>query len=209
MMQAYSLDGVSESLKKAYKLFTDGKFSAALQAFNQMLWTIPLVVVASRQEVDEVKELITICRYLDSTAENISTGSFAVVTCVEACIGPACKIPREFNVCIPRALLLLLCLVQDNDGICCACCSVELRCMCREYNIALRTEMKRREIANEDPKRNAELAAYFTHAKLQPYHTALALGSAMRIFSKQKNYNTCATFCRRLLELNSTQKVSV
>ena len=77
----------------------------------------------------------------------------------------------------------------------------------REYNIALRTEVKRREVMNEDPKRAAELAAYFTHAKLQPYHTALALGSAMRIFSKLKNYNTCATFCRRLLELNSTPKV--
>ena len=61
-LQAYSLDGVSESLKKAYKLFTDGKFSNALQAFNQMLWTIPLVVVASRKEVDEVKELVIICR---------------------------------------------------------------------------------------------------------------------------------------------------
>ncbi len=61
-VQAYSLDGVSESLKKAYKLFTDGKFSNALQAVNQMLWTIPLVVVSTRKEVDEVKELITICR---------------------------------------------------------------------------------------------------------------------------------------------------
>lgn len=61
-LQAYSLDGVSESLKRAYKLFTEGKFTAALQAFNQMLWTIPMVVVSSRKEVDEVKELVTICR---------------------------------------------------------------------------------------------------------------------------------------------------
>ena len=61
-LQAYSLDGVSESLNRAYKLFTEGKFSNALQAFNLMLWTIPLVVVSSRKEVDEVKELITICR---------------------------------------------------------------------------------------------------------------------------------------------------
>ncbi len=82
-------------------------------------------------------------------------------------------------------------------------CCVE----CREYNIALRTEMKRREINTAEPQRAAELAAYFTHAKLEPYHTALALGSAMRIFAKLKNYNSCATFCRRLLELNSTQKV--
>ena len=77
---------------------------------------------------------------------------------------------------------------------------------CREYNIALRTEIKRREI-KDDPKRAAELAAYFTHAKLESYHTALALRSAMLIFAKLKNYNSCATFCRRMLELNSTQKV--
>lgn len=66
--------------------------------------------------------------------------------------------------------------------------------------------MKRREV-KDDAKRAAELAAYFTHAKLQPYHTALALRSAMVIFAKLKNYNSCATFCRRMLELNSTQKV--
>lgn len=66
--------------------------------------------------------------------------------------------------------------------------------------------MKRREV-KDDAKRAAELAAYFTHAKLQPYHTALALRSAMVIFAKLKNYNSCATFCRRMLELNSPQKV--
>ena len=68
--------------------------------------------------------------------------------------------------------------------------------------------MKRREI-RDDPKRAAELAAYFTHAKLEPYHTALALRSAMNIFAKLKNYNSCAAFCRRMLELNSTQKVGL
>jgi hypothetical protein len=95
----------------------------------------------------------------------------------------------------PAALLL-----SNHHIVCCH--------ECREYNIALRTEMKRREIATSDPQRAAELAAYFTHAKLEPYHTALALGSAMRILAKLKNYNSCATFCRRLLELNSTQKAS-
>ena len=42
---------------------------------------------------------------------------------------------------------------------------------CREYNVALRTELKRKEM-KDDPKRTAELAAYFTHAKLQPVHQA-------------------------------------
>ena len=42
--------------------------------------------------------------------------------------------------------------------------------------MALRTELKRKEM-KDDPKRTAELAAYFTHAKLQPVHQA-RLGSA-------------------------------
>lgn len=45
--------------------------------------------------------------------------------------------------------------------------------------------------------RNAELAAYFTHCRLQAVHTALSLRSAMTIFFKIKNFATCATFCRR------------
>lgn len=79
----------------------------------------------------------------------------------------------------------------------------------REYNIALRTELRRKETQAEDPKRAAELAAYFTHANLQRPHVALTLRSAMATFAKLRNYNTCATFCRRLLELNAGQKVSV
>jgi Coatomer (COPI) alpha subunit C-terminus len=55
--------------------------------------------------------------------------------------------------------------------------------------------------------RVAELAAYFTHANMQPVHLALSLRSAMSIFFKLKNFNTCASFCRRLLELNPGQKV--
>ena len=72
--------------------------------------------------------------------------------------------------------------------------------------MALRIELKRKE-AKDDPVRTAELAAYFTHAKLQPVHQALSLRSAMSIFFKLKNYGTCATFCRRLLELNPGAKV--
>lgn len=44
---------------------------------------------------------------------------------------------------------------------------------------------------------------------LQPVHTALSLRSAMTIFFKLKNLATCAHFCRRLLELNPGQKVSL
>ncbi len=77
---------------------------------------------------------------------------------------------------------------------------------CREYNVAMRLELARKEI-KDDPNRVAELAAYFTHAKLQPVHQALSLRSAMFIFFKLKNFATTATFCRRLLELNPSAKV--
>lgn len=76
----------------------------------------------------------------------------------------------------------------------------------REYNIALRTELARKEI-KDDANRAAELAAYMTHAKLSPVHTALALRSAMSLFFKLKNLATCAIFCRRLIELNTAPKV--
>lgn len=76
----------------------------------------------------------------------------------------------------------------------------------REYSTALRLELARKEV-KDDPNRTAELAAYFTHAKLQPVHQCLSLRSAMFIFFKMKNFATTATFCRRLLELNPPAKV--
>ncbi len=73
--------------------------------------------------------------------------------------------------------------------------------------MGLRTELERK--ATTEPNRQAELAAYFTHAKLQPGHVILSLRSAMILFYKLKNFSTAATFCRRLLELNAPQKVRV
>lgn len=135
----FSLEGLEESLKQAYKLVTDGKFSDALKLFTRIFHIIPLLVVETRKEVDEVKELLSICK---------------------------------------------------------------------EYHIALRCELKRKELREDDIGRAAELAAYFTHCQLQPVHLALSLRSAMSIFFKLKNYATCATFCRRLLELNPGQKIA-
>ena len=42
---------------------------------------------------------------------------------------------------------------------------------------------------------------------LQRVHLALSLRSAMSLFFKMKNYATCATFCRRLLELQPDETV--
>jgi hypothetical protein len=36
---------------------TEGKFTEALKLFSQLLTTIPLVVVDTRKEVDDVKEV--------------------------------------------------------------------------------------------------------------------------------------------------------
>lgn len=40
----------------------------------------------------------------------------------------------------------------------------------REYNIALRIELARKQLGADNVNRGAELAAYFTHTKLQPMH---------------------------------------
>jgi coatomer protein complex subunit alpha (xenin) len=127
-----------ERLIKAYRLVTEGKFADALTAFDEILHSIPLIVVESRKEADEVRELLSIAR---------------------------------------------------------------------DYNIALRVELKRRELKDQ-PQKAAELAAYFTHCNLQRVHLALSLRSAMTTFFKLKNFNTCATFCRRLLELQPDQKMA-
>ena len=68
----------------------------------------------------------------------------------------------------------------------------------------LRTELARKDI-RDDPNRVAEMAAYMTHAKLQPLHSALLLQNAMPLFFKLQNFATCAILCRRLLDLNLPQ----
>ena len=67
--------------------------------------------------------------------------------------------------------------------------------MRREYNIALRTEIARKEI-RDDAKRVAEMACYMTHCKLSPLHTALALQSAMQCLHKLNCFATCAILAR-------------
>lgn len=135
----YTLSQLEEQLLKAYKLVTEGKFADGLKAFNAMLHVIPLLVVSSRKEADEVKELLGIAR---------------------------------------------------------------------DYTIAMRLELTRREVLKKDAHRAAELAAYFTHCNLQRIHLILSLRSAMSSFFKLKNLNTCSTFCRRLLELQPDEKTA-
>lgn len=53
---------LDEKLKAAYKATTGGKFTEALRLFVSILHTIPLIVVESRREVDEVKALLDIVK---------------------------------------------------------------------------------------------------------------------------------------------------
>ncbi|KAL1213282.1 Coatomer subunit alpha-1 [Cardamine amara subsp. amara] len=128
----FDFSQLEEKLKSGYKATTEGKLPEALALFLSILQTIPLVVVESRREVDEVKELIAIVK---------------------------------------------------------------------EYVLGLKMELKRREI-KDDPVRQQELAAYFTHCNLQTPHLRLALLSAMAICFKSKNLATASNFAMRLLELN-------
>jgi hypothetical protein len=68
-------------------------------------------------------------------------------------------------------------------------------------------ETQRQRLATEEPdnlSRNLDLAAFFTHCKLQPAHVQLALRSAMRVFAKAGNNSTAAVFARRLVDTKPT-----
>lgn len=83
----------------------------------------------------------------------------------------------------------------------------ELVTTAREYIIGLTLETERRKLVAEDPDkvaRSLELAAYFTHCKLQPAHVQLALRSAMNVFHKAGNSATAGVFARRLIDSNPT-----
>jgi coatomer protein complex subunit alpha (xenin) len=50
----FSMSHAEEQLKAGYKLVTEGKFHDALKVFIRLLQVIPLTVVDTRKEVDEV-----------------------------------------------------------------------------------------------------------------------------------------------------------
>eukprot|EP00039_Didymoeca_costata_P018608 m.334182 g.334182 ORF g.334182 m.334182 type:complete len:1220 (+) comp17307_c0_seq1:152-3811(+) len=73
--------------------------------------------------------------------------------------------------------------------------------LCREYILGVSLEMHRKANAKEDPVRNCELIAYFTHCELQPEHTLLTLKTAQTAAFKLKNLKDAGSFARRLLDL--------
>lgn len=87
----------------------------------------------------------------------------------------------------------------------------QLLAICREYLLGLQMETARKAMPKntlEEQKRTCEMAAYFTHCKLQPVHQILTLRTALNMFFKLKNYRTAASFARRLLELGPRPEVA-
>lgn len=81
----------------------------------------------------------------------------------------------------------------------------------REYLLGLQMETARKAMPKntlDEQKRTCEMAAYFTHCKLQPVHQILTLRTALNMFFKLKNYRTAASFARRLLELGPRPEVA-
>ncbi|CAK9148235.1 unnamed protein product [Ilex paraguariensis] len=77
----------------------------------------------------------------------------------------------------------------------------ELIVIVKEYVLGLQMELKRREL-RDNPVRQQELAAYFTHCNLQLPHLRLALLNAMTVCYKAGNLKLAGNFARRILETN-------
>ncbi|CAH0763320.1 unnamed protein product [Diatraea saccharalis] len=89
--------------------------------------------------------------------------------------------------------------------------ATQLLQICREYLLGLQMETARKAMPKntlEEQKRTCEMAAYFTHCKLQPVHQILTLRTALNMFFKLKNFRTAASFARRLLELGPRPEVA-
>jgi len=82
----------------------------------------------------------------------------------------------------------------------------ELQSICKEYITAIQIELARKEAT--EPKRQAELSAYFTHCQMQPAHAILSLRSAMTVAYKMRNFNAAASFSRRLLDLHPKAEIA-
>ncbi|KAI5701194.1 hypothetical protein M8J75_007088 [Diaphorina citri] len=136
------LEQLIAKIQQCYQLTTSGKFVDAIEKLRNVLICIPLLVVTTKKEIEEAKQIINICK---------------------------------------------------------------------EYIVGLQMETYRKEQlkSNESSQvRICELAAYFTHSKLQPVHQILTLRTATNLFFKLKNYKTTASFAHRLLELGPSMEVA-
>lgn len=111
------------------------------------------------------------------------------------------NLPEAINVFREIIYTIAVLSVEDEDQ--------EAKCddvltLCREYILGLSIELERRSLDPSDVKRNLELAAYFTKAKLQNAHRVNALQVAMMQSFKNKNYTSASHFAGELLSIVST-----
>jgi hypothetical protein len=207
----YKLSSLEEKLKVAYKTTTEGKFTEALR-YDPM---------------NDLPNDLTINAETASCSLYIGAACMYVTVLLEIRVRGA---PSDRFVLCKRQVFLSI--GEEQSGVFSVLCRLfinilhiipvvvvdsrkevdevkELLGIAKDYALALRIELKRKDPAlKDDPVKQAELAAYFTHCTLQPTHLKLSLQSAMSICFKLKNFGTAATFARRLLELSLSPQVA-
>lgn len=56
------LNDLIQTLQVCYQLTTSGKFTEAIEKFQNIVMSVPLLIVENRQEMAEAQQLINICR---------------------------------------------------------------------------------------------------------------------------------------------------
>lgn len=146
-------------LQVCYQLTTGGKFTEAIEKFQQLLLSITLLVVDTKQEIAEAQQML--------------------------------RISSEY-ICGLQMETLRKTLPKGNWS-----------------NSFWYTFLLKKTLGSaEEQRRQCELAAYFTHSKLQPVHQILTLRTALNMFFKLKNYKTAGSFAKRLLDLGPRPEVA-
>lgn len=168
------LDALAESLQAGYQLTTKGKFTEAQARMHEILMNVPLLVLQNKSALSEAQQ-VAFCWRLGEASRPSNVLAPTNCRCMPFTVLP---FPLPY---FPLQLVHI----------------------CREYILGLSMEQKRRDISKDESQaaRAAELAAYFTHCELQPVHLMLTLNTAQTAFFKLKNFKTCSSFARRLLDL--------
>jgi coatomer protein complex subunit alpha (xenin) len=103
---------------------------------------------------------------------------------------------REFTGILQRICLLSVQTEREEAE------ARELVKICVEYIACMRLELeKQRALSQGNKARGLELAYYMSLCALQPPHQLLTLRSAVSMAYAEKNLITCASLCKRFLEL--------
>ncbi|XP_010472129.2 PREDICTED: coatomer subunit alpha-2 [Camelina sativa] len=109
------------------------------------------------------------------------------------------KLTEALGVFLSILQTIPLVVVESREDVDCV---NELIYNVKEYVLGLRMEIKRREMT-DDPVRQQELAAYFTHCNLRIPHVRLALITAMSVCYRSENFATACIFATRYLDTHS------